>query len=112
KQAGVRHVSLCFEPFPFFHDAEVMGMYSPVKRALLASLKGVYGGLDRRGVSSADRLLTLNESTAEQIRRVYGRDDAEPIYAGVDTEAFRPYGADEVAHLVERFGHGPLCVHS
>jgi glycosyltransferase involved in cell wall biosynthesis len=110
--AGVRHVTLCFEPFPFFHDSEVVGMYPPTKRRLLSLLKWAYAGVDRAGIASADRLLTLNESTAQQVRRVYGRTDAVPIYAGVDTALFRPYSAAEVAHLVGRFGDGPLCVHS
>ena len=33
---------LCFEPFPFFHDREVIGMYPAWKRALLAYLRAAY----------------------------------------------------------------------
>ena len=43
---GLRHVSLCFEPFPFFHDREVIGMYPPWKRLLLKGLRVAYGRLD------------------------------------------------------------------
>ncbi len=112
EQQGIPHVSLCFEPFPFFHDAEVIGLFPPPKRALLAFLRTGYGGVDRKGTASADRLLTLNESTAAQVARVYGRDDAVCTYAGVDTETFHPYPEAEVAHLRSRLGDGPVVVHS
>ncbi|GAB2766305.1 glycosyltransferase family 4 protein [Terrabacter koreensis] len=108
----VRHVSLCFEPFPFFHDREVIGMYPVPKRLLLKGLRVAYGHLDRAGILGADSVVTLNESTRRQIEVTYGRSDAIPAYAGVDTELFRPYAADEVAHLTARFGPGPWIVHS
>ena len=53
ERAGIRHAHLCFEPFPFFHDREVIGMYPAWKRALLAYLRAAYGGLDARGVCGA-----------------------------------------------------------
>ena len=92
---GIRHAHLCFEPFPFFHDREVIGMYPAPKRALLAYLRDRLRR-DRHGRASrdADRLLTLNEATAASIERVYGRSDAEPTYAGVDTQFFHPYSDD------------------
>lgn len=109
---GLRHVSLCFEPFPFFHDAEVIGMYPKGKQALLAFLRTAYGNVDRRGIEAADALLTLNEATAKQLRLAYGRDDAVCTYAGVDTDFFKPYSADETRELRDRLGDGPLVVHS
>ena len=112
RRGRLQHVSLCFEPFPFFHDDEVIGMYPPIRRVLLVLLARVYGRLDRRGVTSARRVLTLNESTAAQIARVYGRDDAIPVYAGVDTDLFRPYDRQELSDLAARFGDVPLVVHS
>ncbi|MBO9555494.1 glycosyltransferase [Cellulomonas sp.] len=109
---GLRHVSLCFEPFPFFHDAEVIGMYPKPKQALLAFLRTAYGRVDTRGIQAADALLTLNEATSTQLRLTYGRDDAECTYAGVDTEFFRPYAPDEVGDLRARLGDAPRVVHS
>lgn len=109
---GLRHVSLCFEPFPFFHDAEVIGMYPKPKRALLTFLRTAYGRIDVQGIRAADALLTLNETTKQQVERVYGRSDAVCTYAGVDTEFFRPYPADETRDLRERVGTGPVVVHS
>ena len=117
-EQGKRHVSLCFEPFPLFHDAEFVGMYPRAKQVLLAFLRTAYGRYDMQGIRSADALLTLNESTKAQMAAVYGRDDAVCTYAGVDTELFRPYTAEETAHLRERTvptddeGAGPLVVHS
>lgn len=112
RKHGVPHVSLCFEPFPFFHDAEVIGMYPRPKQALLAFLRTAYGRIDRAGIAAADTLLTLNEATAAQLAATYGRDDAVCTYAGVDTDFFRPYGQDETRHLRERVGDGPIVVHS
>jgi glycosyltransferase involved in cell wall biosynthesis len=111
-RADIRHVHLCFEPFPFFHDREVIGMYPVWKRALLAYLRVSYRGLDARAVRRADRLLTLNEATAMAIERVYGVTGAEPTYAGVDTEFFRPYSEAELTDLRARHGDGPIVIHS
>ncbi|MGO4663037.1 glycosyltransferase [Terrabacter sp. 2TAF16] len=112
RRRGLRHVSLCFEPFPFFHDREVIGMYPLWKRLLLKGLHMAYGRLDRSGVTGADALVTLNESTRREIARTYGRSDAMPAYAGVDTDLFRPYAENEIAHLVQRYGPGPWVIHS
>ncbi|WP_344139154.1 glycosyltransferase family 4 protein [Pedococcus bigeumensis] len=111
REHGLRHVSLCFEPFPFFHDEEVIGLYPKWKQHLLLGLRTAYGRLDAQGVASADSLVTLNASTMGQIARVYGLDSV-PAYAGVDTSLFRPYSQAETADLRERFGDGPLVVHS
>ena len=109
---GLRHVYLCFEPFPFFHDSEVIGMYARPKRLLLAYLRLAYGRIDREGVKHADRLLTLNRATAGSIERVYGATGALPTYAGVDTDFFHPYTDGELADLRARHGDGPLAIHS
>ena len=111
-RADIRHVHLCFEPFPFFYDREVIGMYPVWKRALLAYLRIAYRGLDARGVRLADRLLTLNEATAASIERVYGISGAKPTYAGVDTQFFHPYSDAELADLRARHGDGPIVIHS
>ena len=109
---GIRHAHLCFEPFPFFHDREVKGAYPAPKRALLAYLSAAYGRIDKSGVLGADRLLTLNRASARSIERIYGRTDAMPTYAGVDTEFFHPYRDQDLADLRERHGDGPLAIHS
>jgi glycosyltransferase involved in cell wall biosynthesis len=112
REGGLRHVSLCFEPFPFFHDDEVIRMYSTPKQALLRFLAAAYGRVDLDGIQGADALLTLNETTKGQIERTYGRRDARCTYAGVDTEFFRPYTPDETRVLADRIGPGPIVVHS
>jgi glycosyltransferase involved in cell wall biosynthesis len=109
---GIRHAHLCFEPFPFFHDPEVKAAYPLPKRALLEYLSAAYGRVDRKGILGADRLLTLNRASAGSIERVYGRTDAKPTYAGVDTEFFHPYSDQELADLRERHGDGPFAIHS
>ena len=109
---GLRHVHLCFEPFPFFHDREVTALYPATSRALMRGLGLLYGRLDRKGVADADALLTLNKVTAASIEQVYGRADAVPIYAGVDLDFFRPYSDDELADLRTRHGSGPFTIHS
>lgn len=112
RTSGLRHVSLCFEPFPFFHDSEVIGLYPRWKRTLLRGLARAYGWVDRSGIHHADAVLTLNQATDRQIERVYDRHGAVLAYAGVDTELFRPYTAEELDDLVARFGSAPLVIHS
>jgi glycosyltransferase involved in cell wall biosynthesis len=112
RQTGVRHVHLAFEPFPFFHDREVIDLYPAPKRALLAYLRTAYGGLDRGGVRGADARLTLNRATARSLANVYGVTDATPTYAGVDSDTFRPYDDAELADLRARHGDGPIAIHS
>jgi glycosyltransferase involved in cell wall biosynthesis len=112
RRTGVRHVHLAFEPFPFFHDREVIALYPPPKRALLAYLRTAYGGLDRSGVRGADARLTLNRATARSLEHVYGVTDATPTYAGVDSDTFRPYAQHELADLRARHGDGPIAIHS
>jgi glycosyltransferase involved in cell wall biosynthesis len=109
---GITHAHLCFEPFPYFHDREVRGMYPAPKRLLLAYLAAAYGRIDRQGVLEADRLLTLNRTGADSIERIYGRSDARPTYAGIDTDFFHPYSDHELADLRARHGDGPLAIHS
>ncbi|MGV8849428.1 MAG: glycosyltransferase family 4 protein [Propionibacteriaceae bacterium] len=112
RQYGIPHVSLCFEPFPFFHDREVIGLFPPAKRALLAFLRTAYGSVDVQGIQGANRLLTLNESTGIQLERVYGRKDAVCTYAGVDTDLFHPYPDEDLRDLREKLGSGPIVIHS
>ncbi len=109
---GLPHVALCFEPFPFFHDDEVIGLYPPPKRALLRVLARLYERIDARGVQEASTLLTLNRTTAQQIESVYGRSGATQALAGVDVEFFHPYQESELTDLRDRLGSGPFVIHS
>lgn len=109
---GTRHTNLCFEPFPFFHDIEVQQQYPVLQRSMMRALGALYGGLDARGVRSADELLTLNEVTRKSIARTYGRDDATPVFTGIDHDHFHPFAKAELADLLARFGDGPIAVHS
>lgn len=109
---SARRVSLCFEPFPFFHDGETLAHFGTAQRAQLSVLARLYSWVDVRGIRAADVLLTLNRVTRDEIGKVYGRDDARPIYAGVDLSVFHPFDPDDLADLRERFGAGPLVVHS
>ncbi|HEV7918065.1 MAG TPA: glycosyltransferase [Solirubrobacterales bacterium] len=109
---SLRHSHLCFEPFPFFHDREVTGLYPLPNRILMGVLAMLYGRIDEAGVRGADALLTLNKVTAGSIERVYGRSDAIPVYTGVDLDFFHPYGDDELADLRAKHGDGPLAIHS
>lgn len=111
-RTGLRHVHLAFEPFPFFHDREVIDLYPRPKRALLAFLRTAYGRVDAAGVRGADALLTLNSATAGSLEHVYGVRDAQATLAGVDTEFFHPYRDDQLADLRARHGSGPIAIHS
>jgi glycosyltransferase involved in cell wall biosynthesis len=112
KTAGIRHLTLCFEPFPFFHDDEVIRLYPRGKQWLLGLLRGLYGHIDTKGIRQADRIVTLNAVTQAEIAKTYDRRDAIPVYAGVDTTIFHPYSEAETRHLRRRIGTGPIAIHS
>lgn len=108
----LRHVALCFEPFPYFYDVDVIGLYPRWKQTLLAGLARSYGHIDKDGIRGADLLLTLNATTQDQLERVYGRSDSIITHAGVDADLFRPYNDETLVDLRARFGDGPLVIHS
>ncbi len=78
----------CWEPFAFFYDAHMINGLTFPKRVLTLLLAALYGRMDIAGTKKSDVIITLNQSTNEWIRKIYGR-DAVKSYMGVDTEFFR-----------------------
>ena len=57
KRRQLRHVHLCFEPFPFFHDREVIGLYPTSSQVLMrdsGSSTGASTATGARGRRAAD----------------------------------------------------------
>ncbi len=79
----------CWEPFAFFHDKEMINGFSLTKRMLIQILAILYTHLDMRGTQNSDVITTLNHSTEEWNRKIYGRGGVK-TYMGVDAEFFRP----------------------
>jgi len=79
----------CWEPFAFFYDTHMINGFTLPKRLLIKTLAALYSGTDIAGTRKSDIITTLNHSTGEWLRRVYGRDGVK-TYMGVDADFFRP----------------------
>ena len=112
REQGLRHVHLCFEPFPMFHARYLMKGEPWGRRLRFRAYTLAYRGLDTKGITRAHALLTLNPTTARAVAATYDRHDAVSTYTGIDFDRFRPYSEEEVAHLRARLGDGPFAIHS
>ena len=79
----------CWEPFAFFYDEQMINGFSFSKRTLLRMLAVLYSRLDIAATRKSNVVTTLNYSTEEWVRRVYGRSGIK-TYMGVDTDFFMP----------------------
>ncbi len=82
-------IYFCFEPFAFFYDKILLASLSFFKRIGILLLSKVYQSFDKKGVSCSARILTINYSVADWIRKIYRRKQDKVTYLGVDTNFFR-----------------------
>jgi glycosyltransferase involved in cell wall biosynthesis len=87
-EAGLPFVQLIYEPWAYFWDRQLLAASGWKIHAIGTLLRMIYGGTDVRATRQAQKLLTLSGFTAKQISEVYGRDDAVPVYEGVNTSFF------------------------
>ena len=86
---GKPTIQNCWEPFAFFYDEQMINGFSFSKRTLLRMLAVLYSRLDIAATRKSNVVTTLNYSTEEWVRRVYGRSGIK-TYMGVDTDFFMP----------------------
>src|SRR3990170_4698183 len=86
---GKPTIQNCWEPFAFFYDGQMINGFSFSKRTLLRMLAVLYSRLDIAATRKSNIVTTLNYSTEEWVRRVYGRSGIK-TYMGVDTDFFMP----------------------
>jgi glycosyltransferase involved in cell wall biosynthesis len=87
-QFNKKTIYICFEPFPWFHDCNMMNSLPLLERTLVKFAKVFYSSYDESGTKNVDRILVLSGFIASKIRDIYGR-DALICREGVDTEHFR-----------------------
>ena len=84
-----RHVCVCYEPYPFLHDAGFIRQLPLVARLGTQILRIALSKRDIAATRSADLLFTLSDKRVADVQAFCGC-AAEVIYAGVDTDFFRP----------------------
>jgi glycosyltransferase involved in cell wall biosynthesis len=63
--------------------------YTRLAQRLFHRLERAYDGLS---IARADTVACVSDYTRRQVVRLYGRQDAQVVYNGIDTDRFRPLG--------------------
>lgn len=87
-QYSKRTLYYCFEPFAFFYDRVFISNLPFYKRWGSKFLSRVYQELDKKGVSHANKILTINKTVAKWVEQVYRKKPSNITYLGVDTNFF------------------------
>lgn len=82
-------IYFCFEPFAFFYDKTLLASLSFFKRIGCLFLSKVYQSFDKRGVVCSSRIMTINQSVAGWMKKIYRCKPDKITYLGVDTDFFR-----------------------
>jgi glycosyltransferase involved in cell wall biosynthesis len=110
---GIRrpHIQVCYEPFAFFYDPGFLRAFTPAQRAFFRVMAAWHGPADRAAVARMNRVVTVNRTNLEKIRRIYGR-EADVVYAGIDPAVH--HAPDPAAREALRARHpgAPLLFHS
>ncbi len=98
---GKPFIQNCWEPFAFFYDTRMIRGFALSKRLLINMLALLYSRMDINGTRKSDIITTLNHSTEEWIKKIYGREGVK-TYMGVDTDFFRPVPVNVPAGTADR----------
>ena len=98
---GKPFIQNCWEPFAFFYDTQMIKGFTLSKRILINMLALFYTHMDINGTRKSDLITTLNHSTEEWIKKIYGREGVK-TYMGVDTDFFRPVPVNVPAGTADR----------
>lgn len=105
---GKRHVQYCFEPFAFFHDPEFIQKFPVIKRSLILLTSFLYKYIDIYTTHNANRVVTLNNTTAKYITEIY-KVKPSLSFAGIDTKHFKPFVSQQ---LKNKYSKNDIIVHS
>lgn len=83
----------CWEPFAFFYDNAMINGFNLPKRTFIRILAALYKHMDISATRDNDVIATLNNSTEEWIKKIYGREGIK-TYMGVDSDFFKPISFD------------------
>ncbi len=88
QQLTSRHITLCYEPYAFFHDENFLSGFSWPVQLFYRFQKRMYGQMEINALRHAHSIITLSEYNKKWIDRSYGRSDSLVAYEGVDTTFF------------------------
>lgn len=63
----------------------------------------IFKNIDQEAVRNADTILANSAKTKMELKKIYGRKDAEICYPGVDTNLFKPLPAEEFRYALTKF---------
>lgn len=84
-----KYLFLCYEPYPFFYNKDLIKNYSFLKKIFVISLSFLYSWLDKIAAKNAFEVITLDKYKASEIKKIY-RLSPKVINVGVDTRLFSP----------------------
>lgn len=88
--ANKEFTQICWEPYAFFYDDDLVNDLPLIKSYFARSMKLIYQKLDKRSVLGAKNLLTLNKATGRWVEKIYSRKPSLNTYMGVDSKHFNP----------------------
>jgi glycosyltransferase involved in cell wall biosynthesis len=103
-----KHVQYCFEPFAFFHDPDFISNFDFLKRMFIKLVSYLYKNLDIEAAKKANKMITLNNTTAKYIEEIYSQKPAIS-YTGIDTKHFKPYVSK---NLTDKYKNKKVIIHS
>ena len=100
---------LCFEPFSFFYNKELISKLVPLKRIFVKLLAMLYSRYDFLGTHGTKKLLTLNEARTSLIHKIYGKKPDGITGIAVDSDFFMP---TENKSLQRKYRGQKIILHS
>lgn len=83
-------VNICFEPFAFFYDRDLIGSFTTMHKFFLKILRVALSPLDKWAMKKQTTIATLNESGFAFFRTIYDRSPDAVTYLGIDQKIFYP----------------------
>jgi glycosyltransferase involved in cell wall biosynthesis len=105
-----KHIQICWEPFAFFYDKDLINSLPKWKSFGSKILSILYSWLDKWSVRQAAKILVLNKSTGFRVKEFYKKEIDGYTYMGVDYNHFRPIKKLTVSE--KKFIKRPLLFHS
>jgi glycosyltransferase involved in cell wall biosynthesis len=98
----------CFEPFPFFHNKDLIKEQPVLKNLEFKTLSFLYGWLDIWATQRASKIFTSDPPKQDLIRQIYNMPAIiSPV--GVDTKVFKQYPNNKIK---DRYSDRVIITHA
>ena len=104
-------VQVCYEPFAFFYDKGFLENFRFYHRAFFRIIKLFFVNKDKAAVKKMDKILTVNKTNIPKIKNIYDV-SSTPVYAGIDTDMYKPAPSDDINKIRAKHLGAPLLFHS